>query len=272
MRSVRKERNVIKERSERFSTVPFWKTSITLAVLLLAGSILNPVESKLWGVMKENLTPASIHSLQSQTSEGLVLATLGGFRSIIADIQWLQTMNSWEKQEKEKTIGGIQFTVGLDPRPTFFWLNGGRMLAYDMRHWDADLFENFEERRKEEIRLANMAIDFLKLAIQYHPETVSFPIEIANIYLNRLGNLELAAEYYHKAYTEYDDSPYYVGRLYALILAQMGEYSKAYDFLTQLYRELPSGDIYANKPIVLSRIRALEKKINLPREKRFRPQ
>lgn len=271
MRSVPKERNLIREDREWFSSVSFWKTLITLGALLIAGTFLNPLESKLWGAMEENITLGNIQSRQSQTSEGLVLATLGGFRSIMADIQWLKTMNSWEKEDKEKTIGGIQFTVALDPRPTFFWLNGGRMLAYDMRHWDSDLFENSKERRKEEIRLANMAIDFLNLAIQYHPETVSFPIEIAHIYLNRLGNLELAAQYYHKAYTEYEDSPYYVGRLYSLILAQMGEYNKAYDFLTRVYNELPSGDIYANKHIVLSRIRTLEKKLNLPKEKRFRP-
>ena len=272
MKPEAKETNLAQTDSTWHMPLPVLKLILTIIVLLSSSSLLRNTEAKLWGVVDESISPTRTNPSQFQTSEGIVMATLGGFRSLIADIQWLKTMYSWEKEDKAKTIGHIQFTLSLDPRPTFFWLNGARMIAYDMRHWDIGPVTSPQELREEEIRLASLAIDLLKYAMQYHPETVSFPIEIAHIYLNRLGNLEMAAEYYHRAYTQYQEPPYYVGRLHALILAQMGRNEEAYKFLTNLFRELPSGDIYANKPLILQRIRTLEKRLNLPKSQRFRAQ
>ena len=270
MKSIPGETNLTKD-DHTCSPIHFiGKTFITLAVLLFSGSLLNPLEKKLWGSVEENILPSNINSSAANASEGLVLATLGGFRSIFADIQWLQTMVSWENEEKEKTIANIQFTLALDPRPIFFWLNGARMIAYDMRHWESENF-SYNERHEEESRLAKLAIEFLLLAKAYHPDNVSIPIEIAHIYLNRLSDFETAAEYYHKAYTEYEDAPYYVGRLYAQILSHIGKFQEAYQFLITIYRELPSEDFYSHKPIVLSRIRDLEKILGISIKDRFKP-
>jgi len=119
-------------------TILLKKVGLPLLLLFTTGWILSPLEENVWGEIKENISPAELKAAKSQTGQGLVMATLGGFRSVVADIHWLRTMVAWEKEDKDKTIAHIQFTVTLDPRPTFFWLNGARMMAYDMRHWNKD--------------------------------------------------------------------------------------------------------------------------------------
>jgi len=245
------------------------KVGLPLLLLFTTGWILSPLEENVWGEIKENISPAELKAAKSQTGQGLVMATLGGFRSIVADIHWLSTMVAWEKEDKDKTIAHIQFTVTLDPRPTFFWLNGARMMAYDMRHWNKDPNQTPENFKKESDELATSAIQFLEIAQQYHPNTPLFIIEIGHIYLNRLKDLEAAAHYYLKAYKEYEDTPYYVGRLHAQLLRRMGKHQEAYDFLTSIYPDLPSEDFYSHKPIVLERIRKLEKTLQIPKFERF---
>lgn len=248
------------------------KVGLPLLLLITTGWILSPLEDKVWEEIRENVSPAEIKASKNQTGQGLVMATLGGFRSIVADIQWLRTMVAWDNEDKDKAIAQIQFTVMLDPRPTFFWLNGARMMAYDMRHWNREPYQTSESLKKESDELARSAIQFLELAQEYHPNQPLFIIEIGHIHLNRLKDLKSAAHYYLKAYTEYKDTPYYVGRLHAQLLQKMGQYQEAYDFLTRIYPDLPSEHFYSHKPIVLERIRRLESKLKIPEGEQFQPQ
>jgi tetratricopeptide (TPR) repeat protein len=253
-------------------TVLLRKGGLSLLLLFTTGWILSPVEDKVWEEIKENVSPAELKATHSQTGQGLMMATLGGFRSIVADIQWLSTMVAWEREDKDKTIAQIQFTVTIDPRPTFFWLNGARMMAYDMRHWNKAQHQTPESFKMQSDELAKSAIQFLELAQQYHPDNPLFIIEIGHIYLNRLEDFGAAAHYYLKAYTQYEDTPYYVGRLHAQLLQKMGKHQEAYDFLTSIYADLPSEDFYSHKPIVLERIRRLERKLKIPAPEQFQPQ
>ena len=59
-------------------------------------------------------------------------------------------------------------------------------------------------------------------------------IEIENVQYNQLQDMEAAAEYYRKAYTEYATTPYYVGRLHAQLLRKLGRNQEAYEFLTRI--------------------------------------
>ena len=66
------------------------------------------------------------------------------------------------------------------------------------------------------------------------------------------------------------DAPYYAARIYAELLRREGRHEEAYTFLKQLYGALPD-DPYAQKPIILDRIREIENTLRVPVWQRFQP-
>tara|TARA_B100001123_G_scaffold442346_1_gene585700 strand:+ start:476 stop:1318 length:843 start_codon:yes stop_codon:yes gene_type:complete len=248
------------------------KGILAIGILLATGMAIEPVENKVWNHMEEKQEGFHLANLEEAAGQGLVLGVLGGFRALMADILWLKTMLAWETESLEKTISLIQFTISVDPSPTFFWINGARIMANDMPYWPDSQGKTPEATRKNREALAKAAIRLLQKGHAYHPEKPDMIIEIGNVNYNQLRDMEAAAEYYHRAYTKYATTPYYVGRLHAQLLRKLGRNQEAYKFLTGIYPELPDEIIYAQKKVVLKRIRQLEKSLNISPEKRFRPE
>jgi len=74
-----------------------------------------------------------------ETTRGTPSATgyapLGGFRALAADLVWLQAYRAWEARDEAALGRHLQRVGEIDPRPLAFWLNGARMLAYDVTAW-----------------------------------------------------------------------------------------------------------------------------------------
>ena len=264
--------NLVRSTGVTFRLSTIGKIFATILPLILAGLLLSPIEGRLWEVAKRNIPQTSGGDTFTQAGQGMLLATPGGFRSLLADIQWLGTCAAWEKEDATKTLSSIQFTVALDPRPAFFWRNGANMIAYDMRHWESTVqtLGGGSEGAVGQI-LARVAIDFLRQGMRQHPEDYTFPVDIGHIYMTRLEDYDAAAEAYLHACKNYPDVPYYVGRLHAQLLRKAGRNREAYDFLVKEYTGLPSNDPYAQKELVLRRIRNLEVEMGIPVESRFEP-
>lgn len=241
-----------------------------ILMLLAAGIATGPLQEKLKAQVGDQVGAAQIQSLEQGAGQGIVLAVLGGFRTLMADILWLRTMQAWEQDDLGKTLSLIQFTTTVDPQPKFFWINGARIIANDMPHWVAATGTSQEQVRKDVQALAGTAIGLLEKAQLHHPEKPDMLMEIGHIHLNRLQDPETAAHYYGRAYMEFDNAPYYVGRLYAQLLRRVGRHREAYEFLTQLHPTLPD-IIYAQKGVVLQRIRKLEKQLEIPEAVSFQP-
>lgn len=272
MTSSTKDSNIVESRENWVSTSIFRKTLAAILTMVVAGIALSPLEQKLWGVTKDNIPKSYWDTPAGQAGQGMLLATLGGFRSLLADLQWLRTTSAWDKEDTAKTLASIQFTVAIDPRPAFFWRNGARMIGYDMRHWDSaidGIGNGSQEAASEELALA--AINFLRLAMRQHPEDYTFPVDIGHIYMNRLNDYEAAAATYLFVHENYPEAPYYIGRLHAQLLQKAGKLAEAYKFLTRAYEKLPAKDPYARKELVLRRIRSLERKLKVPPENRVKP-
>ena len=272
MTAPAQDSNIVESGGNWVPAAIFRKALAAVLTLVFTGLALSPMEQKLWAVAKENIPKPQGDNPAGQAGQGMLLATLGGFRSLLADIQWLRTTTAWDKQDTAKTLANIQFTVSLDPRPTFFWRNGARMIAYDMRHWGSAIqgIGNGSQDAAGKA-LAQAAVNFLRLAMQQHPDDYTFPVDIGHIYMNRLNDYEAAAEAYLYAYENYADAPYYVGRLHAQLLRKAGKPQEAYHFLVDAYKNLPAKDPYAQKELVLRRIRALERELKVPPANRFQP-
>jgi len=117
---------------------------------------------------------------------------------------------------------------------------------------------------------AEQAFAMLATAREFHPNKAKLYLETGQIYLNRLKDTANAAKWFLLA-SQQPDAPYFAARIYGELLRRQGKDAEAYDYLKQLHNDLPD-DPYAQKPIILDRIRELEEELKIPVWQRFQPQ
>lgn len=256
-----------------------WKAIIVVIIaLFLVGVALRPIEGPIWAEFKEREPAMQLEDLEAALGQGVTIGLLGGFRSVVADLLWIRTHAVWEEQETAvipATETMIRLVTTIDPRPLYFWINGARMIAYDMAVWrvrEAGGYGYIPEaaERRYHDEQAETAIGLLQRAREFHPDNPEILIDIANIYLRRMENVEKAAEYYRLA-AETEDAPAFAARIYAVLLRRMDEHEAAYEWLKDLYPTLDPQDVRDQPQVVLNRIRELEEYLAIPFAERFQP-
>jgi tetratricopeptide (TPR) repeat protein len=242
--------------------------------LLGAGIALRPLEAPAWEEVRAKQPALRLESLKDALGQGVTVGLLGGFRAIVADLFWIRTNSIWEKNDLPGTQTSIKLVTAIDPRPLYFWLNGSRMIAYDMPNWRIDANGGWEavsdiRKRRFDEEQSDIAIKYLEGGLGFHPNEPLLILEIGNIHLNRLKDVETAARYYLEA-SKQPGAPYYAARIYGELLRRLERLPEAYEFLKKLYPTLPKDDDMAQAPIVLERIRELESELNIPPALRFR--
>lgn len=246
-----------------------------LAFLLLVGLITRPIESPAWIVVKSGQPELNLKEMEGALGQGIIVGMLGGFRAIMADFLWIQTNTVWERRERAKLDSMVRLVTSIDPRPDFFWINSARMIAYDVPNWrirEEGGYDAVPEKRQQGIDLeqAEQAFALIERALEFHPDNPRLYLEIGQIYLNRLDDPESAAPWFLRA-SEQPGAPYFAARIYAELLRRQGKNAEAYQFLRGLHDELPDGDPYAQKGIILERIRDLEATLSVPAWERYQP-
>ncbi|MGC6506455.1 MAG: tetratricopeptide repeat protein [Coraliomargaritaceae bacterium] len=242
--------------------------------LILVSLLARPLEGPAWEAITSEDAAMKLESVEASLGQGFVVGVLGGFRTIIADLLWLRLNTFWEERDTAKVAALVGMVTTLDPKPDFFWIQSARILAYDMPNWrirDEGGYEAVPETRWDAIdsEQAERAFILLERARHYHPENPKIPLEIGQIYLNRLDSPVEAAPWFLAA-SKLPDAPFYAARIYGELLRQTGRLQDAYLFLRKLYEDLPDDNPFAQKPVVLERIRELESELGLPSDRRFR--
>jgi len=243
-------------------------------VLLLVGLLLRPIESPAWKLVKAGQPEMNLEDIEGALGQGLVVGVLGGFRTIMADFLWIRVYTIWERRERASMNAMIRLVTILDPRPDFFWINSARMIAYDVPNWRISQEGGYREVPQSrqaviDLEQAQQAFTLLERAREFHPKNPKIALEVAQIYLNRLKDVEHAAEWFLKA-SEMPGAPYYAARIYAELLRRLDRNAEAYDFLKQLFTSLPDTPM-AQKGVILERIRELEATLQVPDLLRFMP-
>ena len=246
-----------------------------LLLLVLLGLLARPIEAPAWKAVKAGQSEMNIERLEGALGQGLVIGVLGGFRAILADFLWIRTNTIWERKDRVKLDSMVRLVTTLDPRPDFFWINGSRMIAYDVPNWrirEEGGYSDVAEERQQTIDLEQsaQAFDLIDQALEFHPDNAKLYLEKAQIYLNRLKDDANAAKCFLQA-SQQADAPYFAARIHAELLRKQGLDAEAYGFLKNLHTELPNTP-FAQKNIILERIRDLEKTLNIPFWERFMPQ
>jgi tetratricopeptide (TPR) repeat protein len=249
--------------------------TLLLLALFFLGIATRPLESPAWAVVKAGQPEMNLGAIEDALGQGLVVGVLGGFRAIMADFLWIRTSTIWGRRDRVKLDALIRLVTTLDPRPDFFWINAARMTAYDVPNWrirEEGGYDAVPEIRQQAIdrEQAEQAFAMLERAREFHPTKAALYLEAGQIYLNRLKDPVNAAIWFLKA-SEQPDAPYYAARIYGELLRRQGKDAEAYTFLKDLHHSLPN-DPYAQKNIILERIRELEKELKIPVWNRFAAQ
>lgn len=241
---------------------------VVVGGLALAGAGLRWIEAPLWAAVRVEQPAFQLESTGMAIGQGATFGVLGGFRSITADFIWLRAHVVWETRDLPKTATLLRLASAVDPRPLYFWLNGARIVAYDMTAWriaaaGGDEVVPIAEQERIGAEQAGLALRRLDEAMAFHPASADLWIERANIQLNRLHDTEAAAASYRRAW-EQPNAPYYAARLHAELLRRLGRKAEALAWLVKLHPQLPSGDEAACADLVLERIRDLERELSVP--------
>ena len=241
--------------------------------LLAAGAVLRPLENPAWQKISASQPQLRLESLKDALGEGITVGLLGGFRAIVADLFWIRTNSVWEKNDLPATQTSIKLVTAIDPRPLYFWLNGSRMIAYDMPNWRIDKAGGYDAvpdavKRRFDEEQSKVAVKYLETGLDFHPEDPMLILEIGNVFLNRLKDVETASRYYLEA-TKHPEAPQYAHRIYAELLRRLDRKVEAYEFLKKLYPTLSKDDMMDQAYAVGGRIRELEDELSIPEAQRF---
>ncbi len=236
--------------------------------LAAAGGVLQPVVVPVWAAMEAGEPALRLDSGVAASEQAVVSGLLGGFRAAVADIAWLELAEAAEAHDLPAAETLLHLVTVIDPRPLYFWLNGARIMAYDMPVWRMEAAGGAVQATvavKERIGHAQTtrALDLLAEARRFHPDSAALWIEQANIELNRLGDTAAASESYRRAW-ELPGAPYYAARLHAELLRRLGRNAEALAWLVKLHPQLPAADESAGADLVLARIRELECELGVP--------
>lgn len=247
--------------------------AVIVGGLAATGAAMRWIEAPLWKALRAEQPALRLDSAGVAAGQGVTLGLLGGFRSIVADFTWLRLHVIWEQRDLPATEALLGLVTAIDPRPLYFWVNGARIIAFDMTAWriaeaggyDAVPLVQQERMGVEQARLAIRRIDE---AMKFHPNNAALWIERANIELNRLHDTAAAAASYRRAW-ELPGAPHFAARLHAELLRRLGRKPEALAWLVRVHPQLPVEDEATE--VVLGRIRDLERELAVPPAQVYRP-
>ena len=241
-----------------------------VALLLLAfGAARLPIESALSAQHRS----AYFHEaklgldLREQIGQLGFLAALSGFRSLVADVVFIQAHVAWERTEWGRVLLLFREATTLQPRSILFW----DMAAWHMA-WNASvaaltirpsLTRPSAARRNASISRSGK--DFLERGIKNNPDRPQLYESLARLYKDKLNDHAAAARCYAQA-AALPGAPEYDKRFAAYELSfAPGHEREAYAALRQLYRQ---GE-HERLPTLLKRLKFLEQQLDIPLDQRI---
>jgi len=246
------------------------KRLVVLALLVLGfGALKLPIERNLATVHRQlHFQGAKLNlTLREQIGQLGFIATLSGFRSLVADVLFIQAHVAWEETEWGRVLLLFRQVTTLQPRSILFW----DMAAWHMA-WNASVAamnDRFQPRLALRIKAQreyfDLGKDFLERGIQNNPERPQLYESLARLYREKYKNHARAAEYFAKA-AALPGAPSYDKRFAAYELSYCeGREGEAYNQLRRLY-EMGKQE---RLPTLITRLKVLEKKLHIPPDQRI---
>ena len=237
--------------------------------LLVFGAVRLPAERTLSRAQRQaHLRGVNFNlDLPEQLGQMGFLAALSGFRSLLADVAFIQAHVAWERTEWGRVLLLFRQATTLQPRAILFW----DMAAWHMA-WNASVAAlNDPQQPREALRRRaarqyfELGRDFLERGIRNNPDRPQLYEALGRLYKEKLQDHARAAECFEKA-SRLPGAPSYDRRFAAYELSYCeGREREAYDRLRILY---DAGED-ERLPTLITRLKFLEDKLSVAPEQRI---
>ena len=238
--------------------------ALVLAVVIAFGAVRLPIEGHLSAEHRALHFQAVEFTLDLREQIGQLgfVAALSGFRSLVADVLFIQAHVAWEETEWGRVLLLFRQATTLQPRSILFW----DMAAWHMA-WNASAAALHDEKQpRQALRIKTqreyfaLGKDFLERGIRNNPDKPQLYESLARLYQDKYHDHAHASEYFAKA-AELPGAPSYEKRFAAYELSYVeGRETEAYAKLRRLYDMGPQEHL----PTLLARLRFLEDKLQIP--------
>ncbi|HWM23895.1 MAG TPA: hypothetical protein VNP98_03655 [Chthoniobacterales bacterium] len=206
-------------------------------------------------------------ALREQIGQLGFIAGLSGFRSLVADILFVQAHVAWERTEWSRLLLLFQQITTLQPRAILFWDTAAWHMAWNASA--AALRDSTQPRLALRIKAQReyfqLGKDFLERGIRHNPDRPQLYEALARLYRDKYNDHEHAAEFFAKA-ASLPGAPGYAKRFAAYELSYCeGREKEAYDRLHGLYALGESERL----PTLIRLLKHLEIKLAIPPDQRI---
>jgi hypothetical protein len=215
----------------------------------------------------DRIAPGTLSiDLREQIGQSAFIAVLGGFRSVIADLLFIDAYSAWERTDWTYLLLRLRQATELQPRAILFWEMAGWHMA-----WNAgtaaleDDSKSPAARRRLQHDYLELGKDFLVRGIAHNPQKPQLYEALARLYRDKFHDHARAAENFEKA-SRLPDHASYDERFSAYELSYCeGREREAYDRLRTLYQRGEKERL----PRLLNQLRAMEERLKVPAKERI---
>jgi hypothetical protein len=242
-----------------------------IAVVLLGvfGVLKVPAEKALDAAQRQaGLRSTALNlDLREMVGQTGFLAALSGFRSPLAALLWIEAHNAWERTEWGRMAALFDAVTTLQPRSLLYW----DMASWHMA-WNASTAALQDSSQPSEaLRIRNqrqyfrLGRDYLERGIKNNPESFFLYRSLAILLRDKFEDPCGAGEAFLKA-SQLPGAPAYLTRFAGYELAKCpGREKMAYELLKELYETEPAG----RKPALVTTLKELEKRLDVPEAQRI---
>lgn len=255
----------------------FCGVSLALVLLIGTGYATRPLLRSAWQPELNGWPSLAAFKHSKMALQGVLIGVTGGMRALTSNLIWIKSHEYWSKKDVAGNAANMQLALAIDSRNIGLWQIAASVMAYDWPKWRMEQYKKTHGQEmpkwmEADIReqYACSALELIKQAYEYHQGDYRLIVDAAIIHKNCLGNTERAAELYRYA-SQLPNAPFFLARTHGELLREMGQLGRALEWYKHLYETFPD-DPRAQKPVILERIRKIEKQLDVPAWQRYRPE
>jgi hypothetical protein len=198
--------------------------------------------------------------LRERVGQTAFIAILGGFRSVVADLLFIDAHFAWERVDWSHLLLRLRQVTVLQPHVTMFW----DVAAWHMA-WNAstaamnDTSLSAGARKRLQREYIELGRDFLERGVANNPKNPQLYEALARLYRDKLNDHAQASENFLKA-SRLPNCAAYDERFSAYELSYCeGREREAYDRLRALYDRGEKERL----PTLIARLHLLEEQLNI---------
>ena len=204
--------------------------------------------------------------LRERVGQTAFIAILGGFRSVVADLLFIDAHFAWERVDWSHLLLRLRQVTMLQPHVTMFWDIAAWHMASNASISSAnDTSLSPAGRKRLEREYIELGRDFLERGVANNPKNPQLYEALARLYRDKLNDHARASENFFKA-SQLPNCAAYDERFGAYELSYCdGREREAYDHLRALYDRGQKERL----PTLIARLHLLEEKLKIPSANRI---